>query len=185
VSARTIQILSPLLIAYAVCGLVLSVAAHLLAIIGLPPNIDGFVIGLFVGVFPFWVPVTYIVMKLAHGASNKDFWKILHSGCPAWMSHADRVLYWYAGANFVVVVLASFFYPVLLQSTGVAPRAFWILASSYCMLFYFAGLCAITTAYRKGIERKCSNGHVVGVGDKFCPTCGTSLNTDTLWASPT
>lgn len=183
-SVQTIRILSLPLMAYAVCGIILSVAAHLLGISGLQPPSDGYLIGLMLGIFPLWVPATYIVMKLMHGAPNKDYWKIVHSGCPAWMNLTDRILHWYAFANFVGVPLAPFLAPELLQSTGAAPRAFWIVASSYGMLFYFAGLCALTTAYWKGIERKCLNGHVVGVVDKFCPTCGTSLGTDAIRANP-
>jgi hypothetical protein len=183
VSAQTIRILSLPLMAYAVCGIILSVAAHLLAISGLQPNSDGYLIGLMLGIVPLWVPVTYIGTRLMHGAPKKEVWKILHSGCPAWMGYTDRILYWYAGANFVGVVLAPFLAPGLLESTGAAPRAFWIAASSYGMLFYFAGLCTLTAAYRKGIERRCSNGHIVGVVDKFCPTCGTSLDSIAIRAT--
>ena len=163
----------------------LSVAAHLLGISGLQPNGDGYLFGLTFGIVPFVVPVTFIVMKLMHGAPNKDFWKILYSGCPAWMSYPGHILFWYALASFAVVEFAPFFDPGLLQSAGPSPRASWILVPTFCMPFYFWGLCAVTTAYRKGIERKCPNGHIVGMANKFCPTCGTSLNTDTIWASPT
>ena len=182
-STRTIQTLSPPLIAYAVCGLILSVVVHLLALVALQPNSDGLLFGLVFGIFPLWLPVTYISMKLSHGASRKDYWKLLHAGCPAWMGHIDRILYWYALASFVLAVYAFTLNPSWGQNAGPA-RIFWILASSYCMLFYFVGLCAVITAYRKGIERRCPNSHVVGVSDKFCPTCGIPVTAESIGASP-
>ena len=157
---------------------------HLLALLGLQPNSDGLLFGMMFGIFPLWLPVTHISMKLSHGASKKDFWKLLHAGCPAWMSHIDRILYWYALANFVLALYAFSFNPSWAQNPGSAPRVFWMLASSYSILFYFAGLCAVITAYRKGIERRCPSGHVVGASDKFCPMCGIPVTAESIGASP-
>jgi hypothetical protein len=50
--------------------------------------------------------------------------------------------------------------------------------SGHWMAFYSAGLAVLTSAYRRGLsnlQRRCPSGHVVGWGDRFCPTCGASI----------
>ena len=184
-SPRTFDILSPLLIAYAVCGLVVSVTAHLLAILGLQPGGNAIFIGLFCSVFPLAFIVTPIAIKAFQGAPSKMFWKLMQAGCPTWMNWALRFLYRYVMANFILTMVIGVFFtdPETAQSTAAPPRVFWICATSFLMYFYLGYWCILVTVRRKGLERRCPNGHAVGAVDRFCPTCGASLGTDPVLAS--
>lgn len=82
----------------------------------------------------------------------------------------------YAIVNFTL--FAIFSAPAGKQISGDPPSAVWRGFSGHWMVFYSAGLAILTSAYRKGIsnlEPKCPNGHSIGIGDKFCPTCGTPI----------
>ena len=86
---KTQVLLLPLMV-YAACGLVLSLAAHLSALVGLQPGGTALFVGLHVGIFPLWIPVVFIAMKLTGGmrptmTSKADYWNAMFSGCPAWM----------------------------------------------------------------------------------------------------
>jgi len=182
VSARAIQSLSLALIAYAACGLILSVVVHLLALVGLQPNGNGLLFGFVFGIVSLFLLDTYISKKLSHGAWKKD-WKLLHAGCPAWTGHVDRILRWYASVISVLATYAAFFNPSWAQHAGLA-RIFWMTISSYCMVGYFVALCAVITVYRKGVDRRCPNGHVVGVNDQLCPWCRNPVTAESTGASP-
>ena len=164
------------LMVYAACGFIVSSAVHLLALAGLQPHDHVLMIGLTVGIFALWLPVTPILLKLGTGVSRKDVWKVLYSGCPTWMLHANKILNAYAIANFAIVTVMFFVLPTWLASTDDVPRWFWLLFSSYMMLFYFGGLGTLITAQQKGyanLQLKCLNGHIIGYSDRYCPTCGT------------
>ena len=82
----------------------------------------------------------------------------------------------YAIVNFAIFVL--FLAPTGRQVGGEPPGAVWRGFSGHRMVFYSAGLAILTGAYRKGLsnlEPKCPNGHNIGYGDRFCPTCGTPI----------
>jgi hypothetical protein len=177
-SAQTIQILALPLIAWALCGLILSAAVNLLALTGLQPNGVVLLFGLAFGIFPLWFVVVAITRKLTRGVvqSKKDGLKTMLSGCPAWMIYVTKVLEAYTWVSFLAA-LAAFALSPPGRNTGTAPRVLWVLFSSGYMLFYFVGLSTVITAYRRGvdIDRRCPNGHIVGVDDRFCATCGAAL----------
>jgi hypothetical protein len=167
-------LLQPLRI-YAVCGFILGVTLHILAIAGLQPNNKVLLVGPGIAIFPLWLPVTHLSMRLTRGLSRKEAWKAMFSGCPEWMKSAVNILYWYALVNFAVAIIIVFLFPAAAKSSpGSAPRFFWILASSYYMLFYFAGLAALTAVSERGMPT-CPNGHSVSINDKYCPICGARI----------
>ena len=173
----TSLILLPLMI-YAVCGLVLSLAAHLLALAGVAPGGNALFVALHVGIFPLWIPVVFIGMRLNNGAMNRRAaWDAMTSGCPAWMRYMTRGFFIYALVNFFLFVMTM---PAGATKGGEPSAAVWRGFSGHWMLFYSAGLATLTTAYRRGwanLQPRCRNGHVVSVGDKFCPTCGAAIGT--------
>ena len=173
------QILLLPLMAYAACGLVLSLAVHLLALAGVQVGGNALFFGLHAGIFPLWLAVVLIAMKLTNGmrltGMRLDYWKVVFSGCPAWMRYMTYGFFIYALVNFAI-----FFYvaPVGKQIGGVPPASVWRGFSGHWMVFYAAGLAILTTAYRRGIsnlEQRCPNGHSVGLDDKFCSTCGMPI----------
>jgi hypothetical protein len=172
-------LLLPLMV-YAACGLVLSVAVHVLSLFGFQLGAPLFT-ALHVGIFPLWFVVVLLSMKMIGSASRKDFWKIALSGCPPWMRYMTRGFFIYAIVNFAIF----FFLTAGQQSAkpaGGDPTAVVLHGfSGHWMAFYSAGLAILTTAYRRGLsnlQRHCPFGHDVGWSDKFCPTCGASIPAD-------
>jgi hypothetical protein len=168
--------------AYAAVGLVSSLTAHLLALAGYQPGGNALFFALHVGIFPLWLPVMFIAMKMMRGmrptgwASGHQFWKATMSGCPPWMKYMTYGFLFYAIANFAVFIM--FPMPTGKPVSGEPPASVWRGFSGHWMVFYSAGLAILTSAYRRGfdnLEPKCPNGHSVGYGDKFCPTCGVPI----------
>jgi hypothetical protein len=182
VAERVTQILFLPLMIYAACGLILSLLVHLLSLSGLqPPGGPALFVGLHVGIFPMWLPVVLIAIKLTSGMGpaiglRRSQWKVLFSGCSAWMTYMVNGFFIYAIVNFVFFMLIA---PTGKQIGGDPPSSVWRGFSGHWMVFYSTGLAIFTTAYHRGIsnlERKCPNGHSVGFGDRFCSTCGALIN---------
>jgi hypothetical protein len=171
------QIILLPLMAYAACGLALSLVVHVLSLFGVELGGNALFFGLHIGIFPLWLPVVLIAQKLMNGASRKDFWKIALSGCPPWMKYMTYGFFIYAIVNFVI--FAAFLAPAGKQAANAAvPVAVWHGFSGHWMAFYSAGLAILTTAYRRGLsnlQRRCPNGHGIGWNDRFCPTCGVPI----------
>jgi hypothetical protein len=176
------------LMAYAAAGLVLSLTVHLLSFAdvlsfpfggGAPPL--GLFIALHVGIFPLWIPVMLILWSMTVGRRSQDVWQHILAECPVWMKYMIRVFFAYAVVNFVLgVALLIFVYPKNTQHGGSPPGVVWRLFSGHWMAFYSAGLVTLTAAWRRGLSnlrRRCVNGHTVAYGDRFCPTCGATLDT--------
>jgi hypothetical protein len=159
---------------YAACGFIFCGGLHLLAIAGLQPSDEALLFGPGIAIFPLWLPVTHLSMNLTRGLGRKEAWKVMFSGGPKWMRYITKFLYWYAIVNFVIVVVITILIPPTASSSGNAPRIFWILASSYYMLFYFSGLAFLTTVRGKEMP-KCPNGHPVWANDKYCRVCGAPI----------
>jgi hypothetical protein len=171
-------LLLPLMI-YAACGLVLSLATHILSLFGVGVGATLFYV-LHIGIFPLWIPVVLLSMKMAGGTSRKDFWKVALSGCPPWMQYMTRGFFIYAIVNFAIFFVLTGHGPAK-QPGGDLPAVVLHGFSGHWMAFYSAGLAVLTTAYRRGLsnlQRHCPFGHDVGWGDKFCPTCGASIPAD-------
>ncbi len=184
--ASVLQFLLLPMMAYAACGLVLSFAVHLLSLVGLHPGGKALFVGLHVGIFPLWIPVTLIAMKMTGtrpmSGSRSYYWNLLLSGSPSWMQYMSRGFLIYALINFDIFLL-------LIATSGTGkpagfgnddfPSVAWRGFSGHWMAFYSVGLAVLTAAYQKGLsnlEPKCRNGHSVALGDKFCSTCGASVD---------
>lgn len=171
------QLLLLLLIFYASCGLALSLAAHVLSTfgVGLPTLLFS---ALHTGIFPLWLPVLFIAMKMGVATNRKDFWKVALSGCPTWMRYMTRGFFIYAFVNFAIFAVLASLHPPPKQLGADTPSLVLHGFSGHWMAFYSAGLAILVTAYRRGLSnlrRRCPFGHDVSWGDRFCPTCGSLL----------
>ena|SRR5262245_11331876 len=175
-------ILLAVLMLYAACGLVLSLAVHLLSFFGAPPGGHALFIALHVGIFPLWLPVVLLGMRMTNGWRQRDIWKIVLAECPPWMKYMTYGFFIYAIINFVLfIILGAATTPTGRRVVGAAPTSVeWHGFSGHWMAFYAAGLAVVTAAYRRGLanlQPTCPNGHGVSLGDKFCPSCGAAITT--------
>jgi len=170
-------------IVYAAAGLALSVAVHVLTFTNFQPPEQLF-FALHAGIFPLWIPVVFIAMKLTQGmrltANPFDFtaMNIMFSGCPPWVRYMTYGVFAYAIINFVIFFALSVSGNIAGVKGGAPPSAVWHGFSGHWMVFYSAGLATLLTARHRGIanlQNKCRNNHPVGFNDKFCPTCGLPL----------
>jgi hypothetical protein len=166
------------LMLYAACGLTVSLAVHLLSFAGIQPGGTQLFTGLHVGIFPLWIVVVLLAQRMSGGSTRLGWrgWWALLEGCPRWMKLMTQGFFIYALVNFVIFM-------ILVQpqrhSAGGPPSVVWHGFSGHWMAFYSAGLAILTAAYRRGLGNlapKCPNGHAVGIGDKFCPTCGAAIS---------
>jgi hypothetical protein len=161
--------------AYAAVGLVLSLVVHVFSFFGPPPGGEALFFALHVGIFPLWIPVVFISMKLTSGIQSRNSWKAWNatlSGCPDWLKYMTYGFFIYAIVNFVIFAVIA---PTGKPHGDAPPDIVWKGFSGHWMLFYCAGLATLTTAYRRGLgnlQPKCPNGHAIAYGDKFCSVCG-------------
>jgi hypothetical protein len=85
----------------AAVGFVSSAAAHIASLAGVQPPGGGLVWSLHIGIFVVWIPTVLVATRITGGTDRKDFWKLVLSGCPAWMRQAGYVLFAYAILNFI------------------------------------------------------------------------------------
>ena len=179
------QILLLVAMVYAAAGLILSLAVHLLSFGGIQVGGEPLFFALHVGIFPLWIPVVWISTKLMGGMPRQNswsfgysgnYWKPMLSGCPAWMRYMTYGFFIYALVNFAIFIVLA---PSGKTFGGSPPAIVWHGFSGHWMAFYSAGLAIVTTAYRRGLANlspKCSNGHSIVYGDKFCAVCGVPID---------
>jgi hypothetical protein len=175
------------LMAYAAAGLGLSLTVHLLSYADLQLGGNRLFTALHVGIFPLWIPVVLIAIRMSGGGYSRDFWEVMLAESPAWMRYVVRGFFVYAVVNFILcAALLAFVYPKGGTHGSAPPGLMWRLASGHWMAFYGGGLVVLRAAWRRGLsnlQRRCANGHVVAWGDRFCPTCGTVLDATPAAAS--
>lgn len=164
----------------AACGITLSIAAHVMALAGVPIPGGGLVWVLHVGIFVVWLPAVLVSLKMTRHASRKDLWKMALAGCPEWMRRSLYVLFGYAMLNFIL-----FFTSTAGQSrqdrkstSNLAEvRGF----SGHWMIFYGVAFAIFYSRihspelYR---ERKCPQGHTSSPTARFCAECGHDFSHD-------
>jgi hypothetical protein len=149
-TGRTNQILLLLLMGLAACGLVLSVAVHVLATAGLQvPGGNVLLGGFCAGLAAVIVPLLVIQEKIP--AVGSPF-----SAGPPWMRYAERGFSIY---TFAVVAIVAHYSPTGMSHTfgGDAPsRLVWWGFSSVWIATYAAALASLIIAYRGS---RCPSGH--------------------------
>ena len=120
------------------------------------------------GLFAVWLPTVLLASRMVRFGKNRDFWKIVLSGCPSWM---QRGLY-----GVMAFGVLSFFYFVVLNNQRTKSEA--LFAGGHLMIFYGVAFCVMYSALHAPAllsTRKCLVGHLVSPLDTFCPTCGREL----------
>lgn len=172
-----------LLVAYAAVGLALSLFVHAASFVGTPPGGETLFFGLHAAIFPLWIPVVFIAMKMSGGIyrfgrqSSWGYWKRLVDGAPIWMQLMTAGFFAYALVNFAIFFLMIAGHGQI-QSQGAPPAIVWRGFSGHWMVFYSAGLTIATAAYLRGPENlvpRCPNGHAVSLTDRYCPECGAEI----------
>jgi hypothetical protein len=154
------------------CGFLLSVAAHLMALFGVPIPGGGLVWGLQIGIFVVWLPTVLVANRITRYTGRKDFWKVALAGCPVWMRRALYIVIGYAIFNFIFFIYSTSGHP---KPAGAAPLSVIRGFSGHWMIFYgvaFATLYSFIHAPHLFSERKCPQGHLASPTAKFCPECG-------------
>jgi hypothetical protein len=167
-------ILSPFILLSAI-GFILSVAAHIRSIQGIPLPGGKAVWALHAGIFVVWIPTVIVSIPFTRGAKRKDFWKITLIGCPKWMRQALYVVFAYAILNFIFFMVTTVNRP---PPKGDAPPEIVRGFSGHWMAFYGAAFATLYSFYvvgYSGIRRHCPNGHSVPLTAKFCDECGAQL----------
>ena len=169
-------LLIPLML-YAACGLVISLAVHLLTFAGIQPGGTQLFTGLHIGIFPLWLVVVLLAQQMSGGMRPgwRGWWALL-DGCPRWMKLMTQGFFIYALVNFAIFMVIA---PTGKRPTTGTPSVVWHGFSGHWMAFYSAGLAILTAAYRRGLRNlrpKCPNGHAVALGDRFCPDCGAAID---------
>lgn len=157
----------------AAAGLLLSVAIHVAAILGLQVPGGSTVWGLHIGIFVVWLPTVLVFTRTSRFANQKDLWKVALSGCPVWMRRTLYALFAYAIVNFAFFMLSS-----SSRGSGSEPGTELRGFSGHWMVFYgaaFATLYSAINAPQLFRERRCSRGHTVSPTAQFCPECGDAL----------
>jgi hypothetical protein len=155
----------------AACGLILSIAAHGMALLGFPIPGGKLVWGLHIGIFVVWIPTVLTFMRVARYASRSDSWKFAFAGCPDWMRRSVYVLFGYAIFNFILFMATMHGN----KPTGDAPPSVVRGFSGHWMVFYGAAFATLYSAiysphlYR---ERKCPQGHTASPTARYCSDCG-------------
>jgi len=159
----------------AAIGFLLSVAAHISAVMGHPIPGGKAVWALHIGIFIVWFPTVLVASRLTRGAKRKEFWKVTLAGCPKWMRTALYGIFGYAILNFISFMIVTINHP---QTRGDAPPEVVRGFSGHWMVFYSVGFATLYSASAigySGMDRKCPNGHSVAVTAKYCEQCGAEL----------
>ena len=159
----------------AALGFVLSVAAHLASIAGVSIPGGQMIWLLHVGIFVVWFPTVFIASRIMRGERRQDLWKVMLSGCPAWMRLAAKVLLAYIIVNFVYFIATSGRGG---HYSGDPPPSVIRGFSGHWMLFYGVAFMTLYSVNRNPAllsKRVCRNGHTIARSDTFCAVCGERL----------
>jgi hypothetical protein len=159
-------------------GLILSLAAHVGALLGL--NVPGQAMLLHVGIFIVWIPAVITSnFSLTKRYNRKDFWKVALRGAPKWMQYMTYGFLGYAVFNFAIFILAAPSDPSSINGTPpFVVRGF----SGHWMAFYSAAFTMLYSAIqikKKDLIRRCPNGHEVSIEAAFCEECGQLITDKT------
>lgn len=161
----------------AVCGFLISLAVHLLALAGrLPPGGEA-IFAMHFGIFIVWIPAVLVSIRLNQGQRTRNSWKHMLAGCPDWMRYAAYGLFGYAFLNFFLAFGGQ---TTDQGHTNELSPAVLRGFSGHWMLFYGMAFCILFSAFRKPwllTTATCPAGHKVSHSDSFCPTCGKALPT--------
>ena len=156
-------------------GFVLSAYAHVMSIWGIPLLWGESVWFLHGGIFVVWLPAVWVSQRVMRDTSQKDFWKIVLSGCPAWMKTAQQILIGYVVVNFLYFMFTSASHPASEDTDPSVIRGF----SGHWLIFYglaFSILYSVRQKPELMVGRQCPAGHPVPHGAQYCGSCGARVD---------
>jgi hypothetical protein len=151
------------------CGLILTLIAHILVLLGLVLSYEGFWRYLFFGLFVVWFAAIVAANSVVKDFKQRDFWKAALRGCPNWMKY---MCYFFIGYAFLYFLLA-----MATSASSGSPNAYRVLSASL-LSFYSVATAILYSAVqvREHDEtRRCPNGHPVSPSAIFCEQCGTKI----------
>ena len=166
------------LTALALTGFALSLAVHILALLGSPTPFGKEVWMLHLGIFIVFPPAVLISLRMKRGAGRKEFSKTALNGWPLWMRATVALLFVYAIVNFFICFGSTAGQRrdkyAKVEDPSTVLRGF----SGHWLLFYGIAFATLYSAYMKGSNtttRRCINGHSVPVTANICDKCGAIL----------
>ena len=168
------RIFLPPLMLLSALGLLLCLAAQLIALTGYLPTVQNLLdedaqtlapMILVGGIFVVWIPAVLIAQRINNGNRLKFSWKKVLVGCPQWMVYTAYSLFAYAIVNFLLIVASGH----MDNTQGV--RAF----TGHGMVFYGMAFCIFFSSWNRPQllrSHHCPAGHEVSHEDRFCPLCG-------------
>jgi hypothetical protein len=174
-------ILFRFLLVLAVMGLVLSLIAHVAALLGLPQPLGSVAFGLHFGCLVMGAIVVLVHYQLV--AEFKWNCEAAMRGCPSWMRVVVSGFGAYAIVNHLlfILLLIAFPPPPRGPADGLAdapPQVFRIFSGAWMFFYSFEAAIfysAMVVAQRDP-ARRCSNGHPVSPSASFCPACGARVS---------
>jgi len=124
---------------------------------------------LHMGVFVVWLPTVLVAIKHTRNIPRNDAWKVILRGCPDWMKNGFYVIFGYAILSFIVFIVYS------TQSSSGNDASVVRGFSGHWLVFYYAAFATLYSELQLEKQdpiRRCRNGHVVELGDKYCRDCG-------------
>ncbi len=154
-------------VALSALGVILTVVVHLAAVLGLYVPEES--IWLLPGMFLVWFPTVIAASLITRGSNRKDFWKVALRGAPRWMQYMIYASFAYAIFNFIFFIAFVRGNP---QSTDASMLR---IGTGHILPFYSVALGILYSAtqiQKKGLVRKCPNGHEVSLSAQYCEECG-------------
>ena len=169
-------------LAFSAIGLVLSLIAHITALLGIDLSLGNSVFALHIGIFVVWFPAVFLAIRMGRGKSKSAWgfgttsWKQILSGCPSWMLYLLYGLFAYVFLNFFLFMGHTAHGP----SQGDSPSSPQVILgfSGHWLIFYYAAFVIAYSALMKPellSDALCKMGHKALPTDKFCSECGSPV----------
>ena len=159
----------------AAAGLVVALAYHIAALIGLRLGEDRLFWATSVGVFVVFVPPMVLMQFDASRVPLRpqDWWNFALRGCPNWMRWIVYGFTGYAVVNFLWFLLWGA--PVRPTNPATAGELRGI--TGHLMAFYSAAYAMLYSRIAAGPPRtrRCPHGHEVSALAKYCEECGRGV----------
>ena len=139
----------------AAAALVVSVAAHLLTLLGLPNPFESWHAILFGVTFLVWLPTVLVIKQ----TTREGGWAALVRACPAWLGVTTAVLFFYGQAAVWVEILGE-----EMSHDGFFGGYIAFNAAALATLY------SLRSAERS--VRRCLSGHVLPEEVTLCEICG-------------
>lgn len=173
-------LVKPVLLLSAV-GLLLSVLAHITALLGIDLHSAYAAFVLQVGIYPVWLSSMLLGENMRCGRpffrwgfGRRLSWKQVCSGCPVWMRYA-----WYGLLGYAVLSFMLYARDLKAGADDTSPSLAYVRGfSGHWMVFYYAAFAIAYSAFKRPELLRptlCDLGHDNWPGDEFCSECGQRI----------